>query len=85
MDIFDKHASIKSKRVKHETQPEWINDKIKMAMKNRDAYHKLKDWIQNKEFIEFKIKMPKSFQKKKEFCRESVTTWAFRVFHTFKS
>ena len=28
---------MKSKRVKHETQPEWINDEKKMAIKNRDA------------------------------------------------
>ena len=33
MDIFDKHAPMKSKRVKHETQHEWINDEIKMAIK----------------------------------------------------
>ena len=43
MDIFDKHAPMKSKRVKHETQHEWINDEIKMAIKNRDAIHKRKD------------------------------------------
>ena len=46
MDIFDKHAPMKSKRVKNGTQPEWINDEIKMAIKNRDAYHKHKDWKQ---------------------------------------
>ena len=46
MDIFDKHAPIKSKRVKHKMQHKWINDGIKMAIKNCDAYHKLKDWKQ---------------------------------------
>ena len=46
MDIFDKLAPIKSKRVKHETQPKWINDEIKMAIKHRDTYHKRKDWKQ---------------------------------------
>ena len=46
MDIFDKHAPIKSKRVKHETKPEWINDEIKTAMKHRDTYHKRKGWKQ---------------------------------------
>ena len=39
---------MKSKRVKHETQHEWINDEIKMAIKNRDAYHKRKNWKQYK-------------------------------------
>ena len=48
MDIFGKYAPMKSKRVKHETQQEWINDEIKMAIKNRDAYHKRKDWKQYK-------------------------------------
>ena len=42
MDIFDLHAPIKSKRVKHETQHKWINDEIKTAMKHRDTYHKRK-------------------------------------------
>ena len=46
--FFDKHAPIKSKRVKHETKPEWINDEIKLAMKHRDTYHKHKDWKQYK-------------------------------------
>ena len=34
--------------MKHETQPEWINDEIKTAIKTRDTYHKLKDWKQYK-------------------------------------
>ena len=48
MDISDKNAPMKSKRVKNGTQHEWINDEIKMAIKNRDAYHKHKDWKQFK-------------------------------------
>ena len=48
IDMFDKHAPMKSKRVKHETQHEWINDEIKMAIKIRDAYHKRKNWKQYK-------------------------------------
>ena len=48
MKVYNKHAPIKTKRVKHETQPEWINDEIKTAMKTRDAHYKLKDWKQYK-------------------------------------
>ena len=48
MKVYNKYAPIKTKRVKHETQPEWINDEIKTAIKTRDTYHKLKDWKQYK-------------------------------------
>ena len=46
MAVFDTQAPIRQKRVKRETQPEWINDAIKTAMKQRNKYHSLKDWIQ---------------------------------------
>ena len=48
MAVFDKHAPIRQKRVKRETQPEWVNDEIKTAMKQRNKYHGLKDWRQYK-------------------------------------
>ena len=48
MAVFDKHAPIRQKRVKREKQPEWINDEIKTAMKQRNIYHGLKDWRQYK-------------------------------------
>ena len=48
LKVFSKHAPLKSKRVKRETQPEWLNDDIKYARKNRDKYHKMKDWKQYK-------------------------------------
>ena len=41
---FNKHAPLKSKRVKRDTQPEWLNNHIKSAMKNRDYYKKTNDW-----------------------------------------
>ena len=47
-DRYNKHAPIKTKRVKHETQPEWINAEIKTAIKTRDTYNKSKDWKQYK-------------------------------------
>ena len=43
MQVFNKHAPVKSKRVKRETQPDWYNDEIKNATKNRDESHKKKD------------------------------------------
>ena len=45
-EVLDKHAPVKSKRIKHETQPEWLNDDIKHAAKTRDTYHK--NWHQYK-------------------------------------
>ena len=43
--VFNKHAPLKTKRVKHVTQPDWINGDIKSAMKNRDTNYKLKTGI----------------------------------------
>ena len=34
--VLDKHAPVRYKRVKRDTQPEWFNDDIKFAMKQRD-------------------------------------------------
>ena len=42
MTIFEKHAPMKTKRVKNENQPEWFNEHIKRASKTRDMYHKAK-------------------------------------------
>ena len=47
-DILDKLAPVKSKRIKHETQPEWIKDDIKSAARQRDIYHKQNNWHQYK-------------------------------------
>ncbi|MCG7876956.1 MAG: reverse transcriptase family protein, partial [Candidatus Thiodiazotropha endolucinida] len=46
--VLDKHAPIRRKRVKHETQPEWYNEDIKLASKSRDFYHKHKNWNEYK-------------------------------------
>ena len=48
MTVFDKHVPIKTKRVKKETQPDWYNDEIKFASKQRDMYHKSRNWPQYK-------------------------------------
>lgn len=39
---------MKSKRVKHDTQPDWLSEEIKNAIRTRDAYHKHKNWSQYK-------------------------------------
>ena len=48
LTVLDKHAPIKTKRVKKETQPEWFCDEIKEAIQRRDTYHRNKDWKQYK-------------------------------------
>ena len=43
MKIFNKHDPLKSKGVKHETQPEWHSDEIKLTRKKkRDSSHRAK-------------------------------------------
>ena len=44
--VFDQHNPVRYKRVKRDTQPEWLNDDIKFAMKQRDKFHSRKDWNQ---------------------------------------
>ena len=46
--VFDKHAPMKTKRVKQETQSKWHNENIKAASKQRDMYHKTRNWSQYK-------------------------------------
>ena len=48
LKVLNNHAPLKNKRVKKETQPEWFNDDIKAAIKQRDFNHKLKNWNQYK-------------------------------------
>ena len=42
--ILSKHAPMKSKRIKSNHLPRWINHEVKKAMYERDRFHKLKDW-----------------------------------------
>ena len=46
--VFDKHAPMKTKRVKKEIQPEWHDETTKAANKQRDMYHKARNWSQYK-------------------------------------
>ena len=48
LNILNKHAPFKSKRVKREKQPDWINEEIKEACRKKDMNHKLKNWNQYK-------------------------------------
>ena len=43
LPVLDKHAKIKTKRVKHQNSPKWMNSAIKEARHKRDLYHKKKD------------------------------------------
>ena len=47
-EVYNRHAPIKTKRVKRDTQPEWLNEDIKSASKARDTYHKYENWTQYK-------------------------------------
>ena len=42
--MLNKHASVISKRVKKDIQPEWYNSEIMYARKMRDKYHSLGLW-----------------------------------------
>ena len=48
MSVFDKHAPLKTKRVRKETQPERYDEKIKTASKTRDMHHNARNWNQYK-------------------------------------
>ena len=48
LHCFNKHAPLKSKRVKSASLPSWINPNINQARKKRDLFHKLKDFNQYK-------------------------------------
>lgn len=51
-DIFNSvlsiHAPKKKRRAKRQTQPNWMNNDILHAMKNRDQYHQSKNTEQYK-------------------------------------
>ena len=42
INVLSHHAPLKSKRIKKDKQPKWINEDIKEADRNRDINHKLK-------------------------------------------
>ena len=42
MFVLNEHAPVKTKRVKRSSQPEWISDEIKTAIKKRDTFHNAK-------------------------------------------
>ena len=53
--VLNKHAPIKEKRVKRRNKVEWLNNEISEAQRNRDYFHKKKDW-QNFKFWRNKAK-----------------------------
>ena len=42
---INKHAPLKTKRIKYAHQPEWLTDDIKDAQKKRNHFHKSGDWV----------------------------------------
>ena len=65
MSVFDKHAPLKTKRVRKETQPEWYDEKIKTASKTRDMHHKARNWNQYKYWRNKATDLIRSEKKKK--------------------
>ena len=47
-NILEKHAPVKTKRIKRKTQPELLKDDIKSAAKIRETYHNHQNWRQYK-------------------------------------
>ena len=44
IDVLNKHAPLKTKRVKQQIKPSWLSKDITDAMHTRDRFHKKKDW-----------------------------------------
>ena len=42
---INKHAPLKTKRIRYAHQPEWLTDEIKDAQKKRNHFHKSGDWV----------------------------------------
>ena len=42
---INKHAPLKTKRIRYAHQPEWLTDEIKYAQKKRNHFHKSGDWV----------------------------------------
>ena len=72
MTVFDKHAPIKTKRVKKESQPDWYNEDIKFASKQRDMYHKSRNWPQYKHWRNKTIQLIRTCTSKKGFFAKSI-------------
>ena len=49
MNIVDKHAPVRKKRVKHSVMPKWLTPEIIQAMKDRDRFKKQKQFDEYKQ------------------------------------
>ena len=49
LDVINKHAPLKKKRVKHQTLPPWLNSGTKQAMLLRDKCRKQKKFVEYKQ------------------------------------
>ena len=49
IDVINKHATLKKKRVKHQILPPWLNTDIKQAMLLRDKFRKQKKFVEYKQ------------------------------------
>ena len=44
IETLNKHAKMKTKRVKRKSQPDWYTDEIREAQNKRDYHHKKRNW-----------------------------------------
>ncbi|MCW4336379.1 MAG: reverse transcriptase domain-containing protein [Candidatus Thiodiazotropha endolucinida] len=69
--ILNKHAPLKTKRVKRNNQPGWMNDDIKVAITQRDINHCNKNWNEYKYWRNQTTTLIRSA--KKDFFNKAIT------------
>ena len=50
IETLNKHAKIKTKRIKRKSQPDWYTDEIREAQNKRDYHHKKRNWTLYKQW-----------------------------------
>lgn len=70
ISVLDKHAKIKSKRVKYQNIPKWINNEINEARHNRDFFHKKGDIENYKKWRNTVTELIRNA--KRDYYRESI-------------
>ena len=70
--VINKHAPMKTKRVKTFKQAEWFNEEIKNSIQYRNMYHSKKDWINFKKWRNKTTSL--IFNAKKEYYQNAITS-----------
>ncbi|VDI46565.1 Hypothetical predicted protein [Mytilus galloprovincialis] len=70
--VINKHAPMKTKRVKTFKTAEWFNEEIKNSIQYRNMYHSKKDWINFKKWRNKTTSL--IFNAKKEYYQNAITS-----------